>query len=197
MSQVSIPSLTRSLHTCSQLSYGMYVHTSYNACCNVSITLFITRSVRMSLIFSIIRITLSALLRRITLAVAACFFIFWAITISLQTWWCTDHPGHSECMISRSVAIFGVTGKCFSECPPKPLADFMVANCTADAMTMIFSLKLLWRVKLRRRQRRMLLSLFISSRLLCLFALAHSIAQLVSVRSVQDILANLQVQRCR
>lgn len=179
----------------------MFVHTLYSASCNASMTLiFIVRSVRMSLIFSIIRITPSStLLRHITLAAAALIFIFWATMIGLQTWWCMDHTILSgdvrpSCMLPRSILIFQVASKYFNECRSQVTnVPFMLVNCVADALSLIFSLKLLWRVKLPTRQRRMILYLFLTSRFLCLFSLAHSIAQLEASQSIQDILANLQV----
>jgi len=57
----------------------------------------------------------------------------------------------------------------------------------------MFPLKLLWRVKLPRRQRRMLLCLFSANRFLCLASLAHLLAQWVGIRSIQAVLANLQL----
>ncbi|KAF8550414.1 hypothetical protein OG21DRAFT_1446606 [Imleria badia] len=137
--------------------------------------------VRMSLMFSIIRITYPTLLRRIALAVAACFLLFWATTLGLQAWWCVDNtralPGQAvHCVLPRSIIIFQVT-----------------INCIADMTSVIFPLKLLWRVKLPHRQRRMVLSLFTTSRFLCGFSLAHSIAQLVGNWSIEEILANLQL----
>ncbi|KAH0828764.1 hypothetical protein J3R83DRAFT_3200 [Lanmaoa asiatica] len=135
----------------------------------------------MSLIFSILRITPPTLLRRATLATAAWFFLVWAVTFGLETWWCLNSaktlPGQTrpECVLPQSIVIFEAT-----------------TNCLADAMTVIFSLKLLRRVKLPRRQRRMIVSLFLASRFLCAFSLPHSIAQLVDNQIVEVILGNLQ-----
>lgn len=71
---------------------------------------------------------------------------------------------------------------------------FVQVNCSADTASVIFPIRLLWRVKLPGRQRRMLLSLFTTSRFLCGFALAHSISQLVGKLPVQVILAEIQVR---
>ena len=67
------------------------------------------------------------------------------------------------------------------------------ANVIADVITILLSIKLLWRVSLPRRQRRMILYLFTASRLLCAVSLAHSVTQLVSSQTTQGILAYLQV----
>lgn len=71
---------------------------------------------------------------------------------------------------------------------------FDLAHCLADFITLLLSVKLLWKVQLPRRQRRMILVLFIASRFLCIFSLAHSIAQLVAGQDLQAILAHLQVR---
>ena len=67
------------------------------------------------------------------------------------------------------------------------------ANVFADVVTVMLSLKLLWRVKLPRRQCRMILYLFTASRFLCIISLAHAIAQLVVAQNAQEILAYVQV----
>ena len=86
----------------------------------------------MSLIFSVVRITPSPFLRRITLAVAGCFLLFWAATLSLQAWWCVDdtqtvtHPG---CTLPQFIIIFEMTGKYFNRFPlnPKPPIYFCIS----------------------------------------------------------------------
>ena len=67
------------------------------------------------------------------------------------------------------------------------------ANVIADVVTILLSIKLLWRVSLPRRQRRMILFLFTASRFLCVVSLAHSVTQLVGSQTTQGILAYLQV----
>ena len=71
-----------------------------------------------------------------------------------------------------------------------------LVNCLADFSTLILSLKYLWRVGLPPRQRRMILCLFTASKFLFMFALPHSISQLVATRSVQNVLANIEVSSC-
>ncbi|KAI9573081.1 hypothetical protein HD554DRAFT_1138068 [Boletus coccyginus] len=139
-------------------------------------------SVRMSVIFSIIRIVSSTLYHRITLAMATWFFLSWVATLGLQEWWCANNtqalPENAplNCVLPRFIIIFEMT-----------------INCAADTMTVIFPFKLLWECKLPRRQRRMFISLFTASRFLCAFSLAHLIAQMIATKDVQDVLADLQL----
>ncbi|KAN0082425.1 hypothetical protein V8E55_008220 [Tylopilus felleus] len=140
-------------------------------------------SVRLSLISAIIRITYTPLQRRITLTAAAFFTLFWATTLCLQAWRCADDTG----------IIFAGTGRTACVLPRFVIILEVAMNCSADTASVIFPIRLLWRVKLPGRQRRMLLSLFTTSRFLCGFALAHSISQLVGKLPVQVILAEIQM----
>ena len=155
----------------------------------------------MSLIFSIIRITPSALLRRILFITTACFILFWAATSGLQSWHCvhltTISLGNTgpKCIFPTFIAIFDLISEYFNSClPNRTNLPFTPANTVSDAVTVLLSFKLLWGVKLPPRQRKMILYLFSSSRYLCIFSLAHSISQLASPTSLaQQILAYLQV----
>ncbi|KAG9309601.1 hypothetical protein JVU11DRAFT_10262 [Chiua virens] len=142
-------------------------------------------SVRMSLIFSIIRITLWTHLRRIMLAVSACFFVVWVVALSLQIRCCLANPKASalsastraSCVIPLSVVVFEIT-----------------TSFVADMTTLAFSFKLLWRVKLPSAQHRMILWLFSVSRFLCTLSVAHSICQLVGGQSgIQEIMGDMEV----
>ena len=121
MNQLS--SLIRLMHTCLSVSYGMYIRIPYNALRDISMMLFITRFVRMSLMFSIIRIAYPDHLRRIALAVAACFFLCWATSLGLQAWWCVDNTRMllgqaAHCVLPRSIIIFQATSTYFNK--PRP-----------------------------------------------------------------------------
>ncbi|KAF8556094.1 hypothetical protein OG21DRAFT_1437615 [Imleria badia] len=148
---------------------------------NVYIFLSVVWSVRLSLIFSIIRITHATLQRRSALVVAACYFLFWITALGFQAWYSTRISPRKlgtppDCVLPRFIIIIELT-----------------MNCLSDMMNVVFPFKLLWRVKLPRRQRRMVLSLFFTSRFLCIFSLAHAIAQLVGSLTIQSIFANVQM----
>ena len=79
---------------------------------------FIThRSVRMSLLYSIVRvISPSTRLRTFARAISVPFIIVWVAILVLKVWWCAKTQqlaiGRSACHISSPIAIFQVTGEC-------------------------------------------------------------------------------------
>lgn len=75
------------------------------------------RSVRLSLLYSIVRVGLpSSLLRNLMHVIGAIFVIIWASLVGLKTWWCVDNMesalGLPRCHLSDSIAIFEVTSEC-------------------------------------------------------------------------------------
>jgi len=58
-------------------------------------------------------------------------------------------------------------------------------DCISDAILVILPLKILWRVKLPRRQRRMILTVFASSAIVSIFSLVHGIPQTLPDTSIQ------------
>ncbi|KAF8121061.1 hypothetical protein EV363DRAFT_1366790 [Boletus edulis] len=149
---------------------------------NVHMLTCIVWSVRISVTFSIVRICPSPFLRRVVLGVAACFFLVWVTTLSLEVRWCggiaqtPSGEANLLCVIPRSVIIFQMT-----------------TNCTADTIIAVFPIRLLFRAKLPRRQRRMFVSIFSASRFLCAASLARLVLQLVAPRSIQEVVANMQL----
>ena len=72
-------------------------------------------------------------------------------------------------------------------------SPLLLADCISDAALVILPLKLLWRVKLPRRQRRMILCLFSSSAVISVFSLFHASSQLVGVANVEYVAFELEV----
>ena len=75
------------------------------------------RSVRMSLVCSIIRVTTSLLMRRLLFVVATFLTLFCAATFALESWWCGDNQAttsertRSDCMLPGFIVIFEVASK--------------------------------------------------------------------------------------
>ena len=81
------------------------------------------RSVRLSLIFSILRIPSSIPLRRVTFAVAASFVLFWATMLGLQAWWCNSYTEtlsgdaiSPSCVVPTFFVVFEVTSEYPNKC---------------------------------------------------------------------------------
>jgi len=132
-------------------------------------------AVRMSILYSIIRIIPQCSSTRTVARIVGIFFVlFWATSIILKA---------STCKLIHTAKLGGI--------PPLKctlvglLAIYqMTSDLISDAILVILPLKLLWRVKLPRRQRRMILTLFTSSAVVSIFSLAHSTFQLFPRRYV-------------
>ncbi|KAH7890433.1 hypothetical protein F5I97DRAFT_29967 [Phlebopus sp. FC_14] len=137
-------------------------------------------AVRMSLIFSIIRIVVpTRRLRRLTYAISILFVLTWSSLMVVKA---------LECGIRRNA-------KAKPACSlPKSVASFELAtDVAADTILIFVSLRLLWRVKLPTRQRRMILCIFSSCAVMTLFSLLHALCQLIPVKDGQAIFLDLEI----
>lgn len=73
-------------------------------------------------------------------------------------------------------------------------AQFLAADFIGDATLVILSLKLLWSVKLPRRQRRMILLTFSSNTVMSMSSLLHAIAEVTYDQNLELISTNLEVR---
>ncbi|KAF8556638.1 hypothetical protein OG21DRAFT_1408671, partial [Imleria badia] len=126
---------------------------------SICFTCIVTLS-RMSVLFSIIRIIHgSPRLGGFTYACVAFFATCWVILIVYKVWQCDSDPSwHQPSLLSS-----------------KPYSD-----CIAVLILVVLHLRMLWRVKLPRRQRRMILSIFASSVVLAFGALFHIVGQIMN-----------------
>lgn len=155
----------------------------------------------MSLLYSTVRVTSpTTSLRKLMRTTGGLFVVAWAMLLTLKTWWCENHPqfddGRPLCIIPYPMAIFEVTGKyahvsCFRLDAELPAADF-----AGDTALVILSLRLFWRVKLPRRQRRMILSIFSSSAIISISSLLRATAQIINNIDLQLIFVNVEVCLC-
>ncbi|KAF9231423.1 hypothetical protein BU15DRAFT_14186, partial [Melanogaster broomeanus] len=121
---------------------------------------------RMSILFSIIRIMHgSSRLKKFTYLCAALFAACWIILIVEKVWQCTtdrswEHVPVSSanpfCLVNTQISIFQFT-----------------TDCVTVLILVVLPLCMLWKVKLPRRQRRMILSIFASSAVMAVGALFH------------------------
>ncbi|KAF8548103.1 hypothetical protein OG21DRAFT_1526702 [Imleria badia] len=128
----------------------------------------IVTSARMSVLFSIIRITHgSPRLRRFTYACVALFAASWVILMIEKVWQCTANPSWHRttpvsskpyCVVEPKIAIF----------------EFVISILVA------LPLRMLWRVKLPRRHRRMILCIFASSVVLAFGAILHTVGRILN-----------------
>ncbi|KAI9462080.1 hypothetical protein HD554DRAFT_2289948 [Boletus coccyginus] len=139
----------------------------YSICFTSIVTL-----ARMSILFSIIRIIyLNPRLRAFTYTCVAFFVACWVVLVVQKVWQCASDASWHEttpsspnpiCLVEKQISIFQFT-----------------TDCIAVSVLVVLPLRMLWRVKLPRRQRRMILSIFTSSVILAFAALFHTIGQIL------------------
>ncbi|KAF9233063.1 hypothetical protein BU15DRAFT_66922 [Melanogaster broomeanus] len=132
------------------------------------------RAGRMSILFSIIRIIHgSPRLKKFTYLCVAFFAACWIILIVEKVWQCaTDRSwehvpvssGKPYCSLNTQISVFQFT-----------------TDCVGVLILVVLPLRMLWRVKLPRRQRRMILSIFASSIVMAFGALFHTLGQVLDI----------------
>ncbi|KIJ05475.1 hypothetical protein PAXINDRAFT_29448, partial [Paxillus involutus ATCC 200175] len=118
---------------------------------SIGFTCIIT-AVRMSVLFSITRvIPESSRLRKFTHACAAFFAVCWVILIIEKILQCASDPSWHHVPIS--------SGKPFCQVKPKISIFQFTTDCVAVLILVVLPLRVLWKVRLPRRQRRMILAI--------------------------------------
>ncbi|CCL99491.1 uncharacterized protein FIBRA_01509 [Fibroporia radiculosa] len=150
------------------------------------------RSARISILFTIIRLTVPGRLRKGLILSACAFGLTWAILFA-QVWWvCEKEPGWKEsptpqCDLGRNVAIAQV-----------------IADVLGDSILIVAPIRLVWGIKLTRPQKIRVIAVFSSTSLTTAVSLNHAswvlrdgglIEALASViqTSVSLIVVNLNV----
>ncbi|KAI9573116.1 hypothetical protein HD554DRAFT_2059157 [Boletus coccyginus] len=142
---------------------------------------------RTSLLYSIIRVIFispSTVLRKFTHVMTALFFMFWAIIIALKTRRCVNN---TEPILSL--------GSVRPTCALQEVETLfeVITDCVSDVALIVLGLKLLWKVKLPRRQRRMILCVSSSSAILSMFSLLHATCRLIPVESGKHIASEMKL----
>ncbi|KAF9239314.1 hypothetical protein BU15DRAFT_46946 [Melanogaster broomeanus] len=128
---------------------------------------------RMSILFSIIRIIPgSSRLKKFTYLCVAFFAACWIILTVEKVW---------QCAADRSWEHVPVASE-------KPFSDFV-----ADLILVVLPLCMLWKVRLPRRQRRMILSIFASSIVMTIGALFHTLGQVFNDFLVMTTGVNVEI----
>ncbi|KAF9220658.1 hypothetical protein BS17DRAFT_759335 [Gyrodon lividus] len=145
-----------------------------------------TMAVRMSILYSIIRIVdTRTRLRKFTHVCTAFFAACWVILIAAKIWHCTsDRSWHHVSMSYR---------KPFCSADPSISVFKFATDCIAISILVVLPLRMLWKVKLPRRQRRMILSIFASSIVIAFGALFHTLGQTLHIYIATIIGVNTEI----
>ncbi|KAH7925356.1 hypothetical protein BV22DRAFT_444637 [Leucogyrophana mollusca] len=137
-------------------------------------------SVRMSIILSILRIVYpSSHIRRITYGVATLFAVLWGVLMALKAinW--------------RST--FGSTN---THSVTATIACELASDILADVVLAALPLRLLWSVKLHRKQRRIILTIFSSSLIISMASSFHAACELQHLTSLVSVAKDFELAFC-
>ncbi|KAF8836873.1 hypothetical protein BDN67DRAFT_983644 [Paxillus ammoniavirescens] len=73
------------------------------------------------------------------------------------------------------------------------IEKILQSDCVADLILVVLPLRVLWKVRLPRRQRRMILSIFASSIILAFGALCHTLGQVLNIYIVMSAGINVEI----
>ncbi|EGN95667.1 hypothetical protein SERLA73DRAFT_186822 [Serpula lacrymans var. lacrymans S7.3] len=135
-------------------------------------------AVRMSLVFSVVRMmSPSPLRRRLAFGIGGLFAMMWVGLLVQKVYMCGHIIGwHKTCHLMRPMVIVEVG-----------------SDCISDTILVVIPLRLLWHVNLPRQQRRMILSLFSSSIVISLGSILHAAAQITCLYSLIGPASNFEV----
>ncbi|KAF4571590.1 hypothetical protein EYR40_008087 [Pleurotus pulmonarius] len=133
-------------------------------------------STRLSILFSIVRITPDYIMRRILYGLAVAFCVCWAILFSQVFWVCESQPAWKEaiipqCPLGQDVAIAQ-----------------LITDVFADLSLIAIPTKLLWNLRVSRSQRIRLLLTFSTSIITTVVSLVHAF-YVLRVGGLEELIA--------
>ncbi|KAF9231378.1 hypothetical protein BU15DRAFT_56200 [Melanogaster broomeanus] len=141
---------------------------------------------RMSILFSIIRIIHgNPRLKKFTYLCATFFAACWIILIVEKVWQCATDRSWEHVPVS--------SGKPFCSVKDRISIFQFATDCLATLILVVLPLRMLWKVRLPRCQRRMILSIFTSSIVLAFAALFHTLGQVLNIYIVMIAGINVEV----
>ncbi|KAI5986031.1 hypothetical protein F5J12DRAFT_728914, partial [Pisolithus orientalis] len=150
------------------------------------------RSSRISILFTVVRLTFPGLVRRLLVLIAIAFMVAWMILGAQIFWTCETEPGwktqpRPQCDLGRNVAITQI-----------------ITDVLGDMILIIAPVRLIYKVKLTKAQKIRLLSIFSTSAGTTVVSIAHGyyvysggglreVLAAIAEFSVSLIVANLSV----
>ncbi|KAG0705316.1 hypothetical protein DFH29DRAFT_291871 [Suillus ampliporus] len=139
-------------------------------------------AVRESILFSIVRIVYGTQhLRRLTLGLGVLFSCFWAGLVAQKAW----QYGHDTSWYNTVPNVHAFQSQ--------PMVMFeLIADCLSDAILIVLPLRLLWSLKLPKRQRRMILAIFSSSIVVTIVSIFRGVCQISKYGTVLNTATSFQ-----
>jgi hypothetical protein len=137
------------------------------------------RCSRISILFTVVRLTVPGTLRKILTYTTIIFVIAWAV-LSAQVWWtCESEPGwktqpRPQCDLGRNVAIAQIISE---DQHPIQCNNFLTgisADVFGDTILILAPFRLIYKVRLTKAQKIRILAIFSTSAITTIVSLAHS-----------------------
>lgn len=131
-------------------------------------------AVRQSILFSIVRIVYATQhLRRLIFCLAGLFLGLWAGLVAQKAW----NYGHDT-------SWYRTTGKVHVFMTRPMIAFELMGDCLSDTILTVLPLRLLWSLRLPKRQKRMIFAIFSSSFVITVVSIFRGACQIAKYRTV-------------
>ncbi|KAG1819643.1 uncharacterized protein BJ212DRAFT_1554743, partial [Suillus subaureus] len=131
-------------------------------------------AVRQSILFSIVRIVYATQhLRRLILGLAGFFLCLWAGLVAQKAW----NNGHDT-------SWYQTTGRVHVSMTRPMVAFELMTDCLSDTILIVLPLRLLWSLKLPKRQKRMIFAVFSSSIIVTIISIFRGVCQIAKYTTV-------------
>lgn len=131
-------------------------------------------AVRQSILFSIVRIVYATQhLRRLIFCLSGLFLGLWAGLVAQKAW----NYGHDT-------SWYQTTGKVHVFLTRPMIVFELMADCFSDTILIILPLRLLWSLRLPKRQKRMIFAIFSSSFIITVISIFRGVCQIAKYRTV-------------
>lgn len=140
-------------------------------------------AVRQSILFSIVRIVYATQhLRRLMFCLAGLFLGLWAGLVAQKAW----HYGYNT-------SWYHTTGKVHILMTQPMIVFELITDCLSDAILIILPLRLLWSLRLPKRQKRMILAIFSSSIIVTIISIFRGVCQISKYITVLALTTDFEV----
>ncbi|KAG1736770.1 hypothetical protein EDB19DRAFT_1895986 [Suillus lakei] len=139
-------------------------------------------AVRQSILFSIVRIVYATQhLRRLILGLATLFLGLWAGLVAQKAW----QYGHDT-------SWYQTTGKVHAFMSRPMVAFELMTDCLSDTILILLPLRVLWSLKLPKRQKRMIFAIFSSSIIVTIISIFRGVCQIAKYTTVLGTATDFQ-----
>lgn len=138
-------------------------------------------AVRQSILFSVVRVVYATHLRRLVLGLAGIFLCLWAGIVAQKAW-----------NYMHVTSWHQTTGKVHASMTQPMVVFELMTDCLSDTILIVLPLRLLWRLKLPKRQKRMIFAIFSSSIIVTIMSIFRGVCQIAKYTTVSPTAADFE-----